>query len=129
MRVLIVDDYDLVREMVVVFLFVEGVFEVKIVVLLDEVLCIIDESGSFDVVLFDYNMLGMNGLDGLVCMWQVNDNCFVVILLGIVMCDVVDVVFKVGVVGFVLKIFVFKLMVMVICFMVVGEIYVLFGFM
>lgn len=129
MRVLIADDHDLVRETVAAFLLAEGVLEVKTAASLDEALRITDESGSFDVVLLDYNMPGMNGLDGLARMRQANDNRPVAILSGTATRDVADAALKAGAAGFVPKTLASKSMVTAIRFMAAGETYAPFGFM
>jgi DNA-binding NarL/FixJ family response regulator len=82
MRVLIADDHDLVREALASFLQGEGVVEVVTVPTLDDAIRAADETGSFDLVLLDYNMPGMNGLDGLDRMIAANDRRPVAILSG-----------------------------------------------
>ncbi len=129
MRVLIADDHDLVRETIGAFLLAEGVVEVKTAATLDEAVEITDDTGSFDVVLLDYNMPGMNGLEGLAKMREANDGRPVAILSGTATRDVADAALKAGAAGFVPKTLASKSMVTAIRFMAAGETYAPFGFM
>lgn len=129
MRVLIADDHDLVRETVAAFLMAEGVVEVKTAASLDEAIKITEETGTFDVVLLDYNMPGMNGLEGLSKMRTSNDGRPVAILSGTATRDVADAALKAGAAGFVPKTLASKSMVTAIRFMAAGETYAPFGFM
>ena len=63
MRVLVADDHDLVRETIAAFLEREGFDEVRMASTLDEALAATKASGAFDLVLIDYDMPGMNGLE------------------------------------------------------------------
>jgi CheY-like chemotaxis protein len=65
MRILLADDHDLVRETMAAFLMSEGQAEVDTAGTLHEALDLVTEKGAYDLVLLDYNMPGMNGLDGL----------------------------------------------------------------
>ncbi len=129
MRVLIADDHDLVRETIGAFLLAEGVVEVKTAATLDEALEIVQETGSFDVVLLDYNMPGMKGLDGLSIMKKANSDRPVAILSGTATRDVADAALKAGAAGFVPKTLSSKSMVTAIRFMAAGETYAPFGFL
>lgn len=65
MRVLVADDHDLVRETLAAFLVAEGFAEVRTVPDLNAALVEIAGPTLFDLVLLDYQMPGMNGLDGM----------------------------------------------------------------
>ena len=65
MKILVADDHDLVRDTIALFLENEGGIDVTVAATLDEALLRIDEVGSFDLVLLDYGMPGMDGLAGL----------------------------------------------------------------
>ena len=65
MRILLADDHSLVREAICAFLTAEGFEDVTGVSSLDEALERVAAGTPFDLVLLDYDMPGMNGLDGL----------------------------------------------------------------
>ncbi|MCU0826164.1 MAG: response regulator transcription factor [Tabrizicola sp.] len=129
MRVLIADDHDLVREALAAFLKTEGVIEVLTVPTLDEALRVADESGSFDLVLLDYNMPGMNGLDGLPRMIAANDRRPVAILSGTASRALAEQAIQAGAAGFVPKTMSSRSMVSAVRFMAAGEIYAPYSFM
>lgn len=65
MRVLLADDHDLVLETLATFLRTEGDFEVETCGSLDAAVEKIGNDIAYDLVLLDYTMPGMNGLDGM----------------------------------------------------------------
>ncbi|HSF63867.1 MAG TPA: response regulator transcription factor, partial [Paracoccaceae bacterium] len=65
MRILIADDHDLLRDTLVVFLQGQPGLEPVAVRDLPEALAAMATGEGFDLVLLDYGMPGMNGLDGL----------------------------------------------------------------
>ncbi|MFT7181769.1 MAG: two-component system nitrate/nitrite response regulator NarL, partial [Planctomycetota bacterium] len=65
MRILIADDHDLVREALGSLIEQDSEFEVSHADDFDGAAGRITESGPYDLVLLDYGMPGMNGLDGL----------------------------------------------------------------
>ena len=60
MRILIADDHDLVRDTIGMFLEAEGMAEIVAVENLDAAIEATDKTGSFDLVLLDFNMPGTN---------------------------------------------------------------------
>lgn len=129
MRVLIADDHDLVREAIAAFLKSEGVVEVVTVPTLDDAVRAADESGSFDLVLLDYNMPGMNGLDGLTRMIAANDRRPVALMSGNASRAVAEQAIHSGAAGFVPKTMSSRSMVTAVKFMAAGEIFAPFNFM
>ncbi|MBT6506362.1 MAG: response regulator, partial [Marinovum sp.] len=65
MKILIADDHGLLRDTLVLFVEGEGSIEIVTASNLDEALAIVDAQGPFDLIMLDYNMPGMSGLDGL----------------------------------------------------------------
>lgn len=64
MKVLVADDFDLVRETIAAFLLAEGAERVDMAACINEVVEMLGAS-SYDVALIDYKLQGMNGLEGL----------------------------------------------------------------
>lgn len=129
MRVLIADDHDLVREALASFLKGEGVVEVVTTPTLQDAVRAADETGSFDLVLLDYNMPGMNGLEGLRLMIAANDQRPVAILSGTTSRALAEQAIKEGAAGFVPKTMSSRSMVSAVRFMAAGEVYAPYNFM
>lgn len=121
MRVLIADDHDLVRETIAAFLQREGISDVMTVPTLADAIKAADETGSFDLVLLDYNMPGMNGLAGLSRMIEANDNRPVALLSGNASRAVADQALQAGAAGFVPKTMPSRSMISAVRFMAAGE--------
>ena len=103
MRILVADDHDLVRETIAAFLDGSDIEEVQTVATLEEAVNAARTSGTFDLVLLDYNMPGMNGLEGLARMRDANEGRPVAILSGSASRDVADAALKSGAQGFIPK--------------------------
>lgn len=129
MRILVADDHDLVRETIAMFLTNEGMADVVSVASLEEALASVAGTGSFDLVLLDYEMPGMDGLSGLERMRAANDGRPVAILSGTATPSVANEAITAGAAGFVPKTLGAKSMVSAIRFMAAGEVFVPFSFM
>ena len=68
MKILIADDQELVRETIAAFLRQDPGFTVDIAADLPGALAAVRRDGPYDLVMLDYMMPGMNGLEGLAVM-------------------------------------------------------------
>lgn len=123
LRILVADDHDLVRETMAAFLTNEGFATVRTAATLDQALTIAQREAGFDLVLLDYSMPGMNGLEGLARMIAVNEGRPVAILSGTASRDVAEAALKSGAAGFIPKTLGSKSMMSAARFMVSGEVY------
>ncbi len=65
MKILIADDHDLLLDTVSAFVQATGTMEAVGVSNLEQAVRALDEKGPFDLVLLDYNMPGMQGIEGI----------------------------------------------------------------
>ncbi len=123
MKVLVADDHDLVRDTVAAYLANGGGFETRTAVSLDDAIARVKEDGTYDLVLLDYTMPGMNGLDGLARMIELNGPRTVAILSGNAPATVAREAIDAGAIGFLPKTIAGKSLVHAINFMLAGETY------
>ncbi|UYV36405.1 response regulator transcription factor [Rhodobacteraceae bacterium D3-12] len=129
MRVLIADDHDLLRDTLVLFLQGQGNIETQIAADLDEACSIIEAEDAFDLVLLDYNMPGMNGLEGLTKAMSLKGGQRVALMSGQATRKVAEEALEAGAAGFVPKTLSAKSMVNAVRFMAMGEQYAPIDFM
>ncbi|WP_319545941.1 response regulator transcription factor [Ruegeria conchae] len=129
MKILLADDHDLVREAIAAFLVNEGEADVVVTGSLPEAINEVKQKGPFDLVLLDYNMPGMNGLDGLRKMISISDKRPVALLSGTTTRALAEEAISEGAAGFVPKTLGSKSMISAARFMAAGEIYAPFNLM
>lgn len=126
MNILIADDHDLVRETIGAFLMAEGFDAVSMAASLEEALESLRRR-RFDLVLLDYDMPGMNGLEGLTRARALSYGRPVAVISGSTALELGEAVIRAGAAGFVPKTMASRAMVQAIRRMVAGDIFAPFG--
>ena len=129
MKILIADDHDLLRDMLVIFLQGEGNIETVTASDFDSAAACMDSKGPFDLIMLDYNMPGMNGLNGLKKALAHNGGQRVALMSGIATKNVAEEALAEGAAGFVPKTLSAKTLVNAVRFMAMGEQYAPIDFM
>ncbi|MDG4647789.1 response regulator transcription factor [Roseibacterium sp. SDUM158017] len=124
MRLLLADDHALVRETLGAFLTAQGDFEVDTCASLDDACSLIETGGGYDLVLLDYSMPGMNGLDGLGRAIALSGGGPVAIMSGTAPRNVAQAAIDAGAVGFLPKTMPARSLANAVKFMAMGETYV-----
>jgi len=129
MRILIADDHDLLRETLSMFLASEGSIDTALASTLDEALDFIHSEEKFDLIMLDYNMPGMAGLNGLKRAMEASGGSPVALMSGIASRSVAEEALAFGAAGFVPKTLAAKTLVNAVRFMAMGEKYAPIDFM
>lgn len=103
MRILIADDHDLVRDALALYVEEAGGITVRTVATLAEACDAIEDGDAFDLVLLDYRMPGMNGLDGLARVIGLEGGQRVALMSGEATREVAEKALTLGAAGFVPK--------------------------
>lgn len=120
MRLLIADDHELVRDALSAFLSREGEFACETAEDVDDALARTARRRA-DLVLLDYGMPGMNGLEGLERMQEANGRGTVAIMSGLAPRDVALRALGAGAIGYVPKTMPAKRLIAAVRFMLAGE--------
>ena len=129
MRILIADDHDLLRETLSMFLASEGSIDTTLASTLDAALDLIQSEEKFDLIMLDYNMPGMAGLNGLKRAMEASGGTPVALMSGIASRSVAEEALAFGAAGFVPKTLAAKTLVNAVRFMAMGEKYAPIDFM
>ncbi|NBE07834.1 response regulator transcription factor [Paragemmobacter ruber] len=123
MRLLLADDHDLVRETLAAFLLAEGFDEVRCVATLPEALQALSDGPRYDLVLLDYTMPGMNGLEGLSRALAAGQGVPVAIITGTAQRDLAKAALEAGAAGFVPKTLASRAMIAAVQLMASGDVF------
>ncbi|PTQ68343.1 response regulator transcription factor [Celeribacter persicus] len=129
LRILIADDHDLVRETLAMFLDADGETETLAAKDLPEALEKMTSEGPFDLVLLDFTMPGMKGLEGLDKALAANGGKPVGIISGTATRLIAEQALEAGAAGFLPKTLPAKSLVNAVRFMAAGEVYAPVSFM
>lgn len=123
MKILLADDQELVRDAIAAILRNEADFAVDVASTLNVALEKAGKSAGYDIILLDYTMPGMNGLEGLAAMKLCRPATSVAILSGTASNAVGVAAIAAGAAGFLPKTMATRTLVSAIRHMAAGEIY------
>ena len=129
MRILIADDHELVRDTISAFLEREGDFQITLAPDFTEAAQIMETEGPFDLVLLDYSMPGMSGLDSLEKAKSMNLGSPVALMSGTADKSIAREALDAGAAGFLPKTMAAKSLIHAVRFMIAGEQYAPVKFM
>lgn len=129
LRVLIADDHVMVRDMFTMYLETSGTAQTITAGSLDEAVKLMQQKGPFDLVLLDYTMPGMKGLNGLKTALAASGGHPVGMISGTGTRLIAQQAIELGAAGFLPKSMPAKTLVNAVKFMAMGEVYAPVDFM
>jgi len=128
-RILIADDHDLLRDALGAFMQREEGIEMHPAADFAEACVLLKGEWTYDLVLLDYNMPGMNGLDGISIANAIDGVHRVALMSGEASREIAEQALEMGAIGFIPKTLPAKSLVNAIKFMAMGEKYAPLDFM
>ncbi len=122
--ILIADDHQLVREMIYAFIENQDEFEASVAHSYDEALTTLEASGSFDVILLDAHMPGMEGIVSIESLVKAYPGSAIVVFSGTVSNEYVQEALLAGAKGYIPKSLPFKSLLSAITLIASGEVFV-----
>lgn len=129
MKILIADDHDLLRDTLVVFLSADDSIETETAASFDEACDRIRQDGPYSLILLDFKMPGMNGLDSLRDAIAMEGGQRVALISGEATREIAEQALEMGAAGFIPKTLPAKSLVNAVKFMAMGEQYAPIEFM
>ncbi|MBT9383041.1 response regulator transcription factor [Pseudooceanicola sp. CBS1P-1] len=130
MRILIADDHELLRDTLNLYISNEADFEIDTAADLDGARALVEGAEApYDLVLLDFSMPGMNGLEGLRTIMEMANARRVALISGTATREVAEEALAAGAAGFLPKTLPAKSLVNAIRFMAMGEQYAPLDFM
>lgn len=123
MRILLADDHDLVRETIAAFLQANGFTDISLAASIDDARAVLAKT-PHDLLLLDYSMPGMNGLESMGHLRAEHPKLPVAILSGSASRDLAEAALRAGAIGFLPKTMTAQGMVAAIRAMLKGEVFV-----